>query len=72
MIYIRKTKSGNTMLRSSWPYNRGNIHDRFYFRGTELYEKFISSKSVDFDELPPMRRAFRIIYKKGGKNENQN
>lgn len=66
MIAIKKTKSGNTMLRASWPYYRGNIRDMFYFRGSELYEKFINSESIDFDDLPPMRKAFRVVSYKGG------
>jgi len=60
MVIVSKTKKGNTKIVASYPYCRGNIRDRFYFRGTALFEKLSKMEGVSIRrDLPDYRTAFR-------------
>ena len=59
MIIITKTKSGNTLVRASYPYGRGNSNDRYFFRGDSVFNRFSATDSVSMSDLPPTKNAFR-------------
>lgn len=64
MILIKLTKSDNTLIRASYPYGRGNIKDKFLFSGVELYRKLETLKTIEYNDLPHWKEAFRKYWHK--------
>lgn len=60
MIYSTLTHSGNTMIRASFPYGRGNSQDRYLFAGRALHDRLSNMDQAAVSDLPNPREAFRV------------
>lgn len=62
MIYSALTRNGNTMIRASYPYGRGNSQDRYLFAGRELFDRLSSMDRATVSDLPHHLQAVRVYH----------